>query len=132
MSKPIQLKPIAALNHACDSLNLYRAELARILGLHCDEVSDSKQLLQLIHTNTDLAHKTQRFLLFFQKLEARFGQENGTAADSVEMVHWFRRHHPFLNTTPLLAMVDEGRLEDVILALESSDLALNRQPTNPA
>jgi hypothetical protein len=33
------------------------------------------------------------------------------------MMHWFRRQHAVLGTTPLLAIVDDGRLDDVIAQL---------------
>jgi len=45
-----------------------------------------------------------------QLLEARFAGEAGR-------LRWFRTQHAKLGATPFLAMVDEGRLEDVIAVL---------------
>ena len=83
----IMLSLLAELNHAADSLGLYRAELARILGLKCGEVPDAKTFQSLLRN------------------------------DDVAMMHWFRRQHAVLGMTPLLAIVDDGRLDDVIAQL---------------
>lgn len=33
------------------------------------------------------------------------------------MAHWIRRENIFLGTTPLLAMVDQGRMKDLIAVI---------------
>ena len=102
---------IASLNYAIDSLGMFRAELARILCLKCQDVSDSYQLALLLDENTQARNKARRFLEFFQLLEKKFD------GDDVGLVHWFRKQNSVLGTTPLLAMVDADRLEDVIALL---------------
>ena len=105
------LELIASVNHATDSLGLYRAELARILCLKCGDVSDSIHLKALLGDKIELRKKAERFIVFYQLLESRF------PGDSVAMLHWFRRENAGLGTTPFLAIVDDGRLEDVIIEL---------------
>ena len=104
---------IASVNHATDSLGLYRAELARILCLKCGDVSDSIHLKTLLSDNIELQKKAERFVAFHELLENRF------PGDSVAMLHWFRKENTNLCTTPFLAIVDDGRLEDVIIELLS-------------
>lgn len=101
---------IAALNHASDSLGLYCAELARILGLRCDDVSDSRALEKQLQYEAPVQECAQRLVHLYTLLETRFDDDN------VAMVHWLRVEHSGIGTTPLLAMVDEGRLEDVVAA----------------
>lgn len=108
----IKLPLVAELNHASDRLNLYRAELARILGLHCQDVSTPHKLEQRLHTDTIVKHRAERFIVLYQLLETKFPGDDG-----VDLVHWFRKLQPQLGTTPLLAIVDERRLEQVITLL---------------
>ena len=106
-----QLSLIAEINHACDSLGLYRAELARILGLMCQDVSDSHVLEAILHDNKNAHHYAQRFIVFYNTLEKHYD------GDSVTIINWFRKHNAQLETTPFLAMVDEHRIEDVISSI---------------
>ena len=100
------------LYHACDHLNLYRAELARILDLQCPQVSDPEILEEQLENNGCVARNAMRFLYFFAQLQKTFPQ------DDIAQVHWLRKHHRRLGTTPLLAMVDEQNLEAVIHCLQ--------------
>ena len=109
--KSPNLSLIASVNRATDELGLYRAELARILCLKCGDVSDSAHLESLLSDNSELRHKAERFVVFHELLE------NGFSGDSVAMLNWYRRDNAALDTTPFLAMVDDGRLEDVIIEL---------------
>ena len=106
-----KLPLIAALNYAADGLGLYRAELARILCLLCRDVSESANLDLLLNDNKRVQKKAERFVFFYELLEARFRN------DSAGMVHWFRKYNATLGTTPFHAMVDDNRLEDVIAEL---------------
>ena len=108
----IKLSLPGELSHASDSLGLYRAELARILGLTCAEVSDANTLASLLRRDHAVRERAQRFVCFYRLLEQRF------AHDSVAMVHWFRKPHAVLDTTPFLAIVDHARLDDVIAQLQ--------------
>lgn len=106
------LSLIAAINHACDTLGLYRAELARILGLNCADVSDSRYLESLLESNTAVRNRAESFSHFYQLLETAFNN------DTVQMINWFRRDNAGLGTTPFLAMIDHGKLDDVMDVLQ--------------
>jgi hypothetical protein len=60
---------IAAVNHATDTLGLYRAELARILGLKCAEISDSRTLELILTSNTAIRNRAKLFIRFFMLLQ---------------------------------------------------------------
>jgi len=106
-----RLSLTAELNHAADSLGLYRAELARILGLMCGDVSGAGMLQTLSRADSEPRRRAERFVCIYRLLEQAF------AHDDVAMVHWMRRSHASLGTTPLLAIVDDGRMDDVIALL---------------
>ena len=103
---------IASINHATDTLGLYRAELARILELNCADVSDSQHLDLLIKSNMAVRSRAELFVRFFQLLETLFRN------DTISMINWFRKDNNEFGTTPLLAMVDHGRLSDVVDVLQ--------------
>jgi hypothetical protein len=108
---------IASINYATDSLGLYRAELARILGLMCSDVGDSLLLEDLLNRDAETNMRAQRFVFFFSRLEILFDH------DSIKMAHWFRGKHKTLGTSPLLAMVDENKLEEVISVMFMGSIA---------
>ncbi len=110
MSRPLTL--IAEINRACDQLGLLRAELARILGLMCHDVSDSRELEKLLLDTNACQKRARRFIHLYSLLEQHFNQ------DSVAIINWFRKHHTALNTSPFLALVDEDRIEDIIQILQ--------------
>jgi len=111
---------IASINHATDILGLYRAELARILGLNCPDVSDSKNLELLFESNSTVRSQAELFAHFFQLLEALFQN------DTVSMINWFRKDNIDLGTTPFLTIVDHGCLSDVVDRLEQTIIEKNR------
>ncbi|MCG6936728.1 MAG: hypothetical protein LJE83_00955 [Gammaproteobacteria bacterium] len=119
--KADNLSLIAAVNHATDTLGLYRAELARILGLNCADVSDSQNLELLFASNSSVRSQAELFVYFFQLLEILFPD------DTVAMVHWFRRENSKLGTTPFLAMVDHGQLGKVVDVLQKKTGSALRQ-----
>ncbi|MCK4707738.1 MAG: hypothetical protein KAU21_03900 [Gammaproteobacteria bacterium] len=96
---------IASVNHAVDSLALLRAELARILMLKCEDVSDSRQLEKLLTGRNDIKLSAERFVYFYGLLENKFDQDN------VKMINWFRIDNKELKTSPFYAIVDHGRLD---------------------
>ena len=114
------LSLIASVNHATDTLGLYRAELARILGLNCGDVSDSQNLELLFKSNSAVRSQAELFVHFFLFLEMLFPD------DTVLMVNWIRKGNVDLGTTPFLAMVDHGKLSDVVDVLQQT---LKREET---
>jgi hypothetical protein len=105
-------KLIAEVNYSADCLLLYRAELGRILGLKCDEVSDSGKLDTLLKSNKTVRQQAERFVLFARLLEEK------CTADGSNMLNWFRTDHKQLKTSPFYAIIDERRLEEVIGVLQ--------------
>ena len=110
MSK--QLSLISELNFSADQLGLRSAELARILGLHCDDVSDSEQLEIRLDYDQIIHHKAERVIALYHLLKKKF---NG---NSVDMVSWIRKPQTALSTTPFLSIVDHAGLEEVIALLQ--------------
>lgn len=107
-NKAITLSLMASVNHAADSLGLYRAELARILGLMCQDVSNPGQLESLLNSQSQYQLRAEQFVRFYDSLDRQF------SGDSVAMTNWFRRDNVSLGTTPFLALVDQGRLDETI------------------
>lgn len=105
---------IASVNHAADNLGLYRAELARILGLMCADVSDISRLESILKARAECQLRAEQFVLFYDFLDKTH------SSDAVLMLNWFRRHNNELGTTPFLALVDEGRLVETITLLKHS------------
>ena len=110
----VKLPLIAEVNMACDNLGLVRAELARILGLMCQDVSDSRVLEQRLRNNSDCQQYAIHFVTLYAELEKCFQHNN------VAMINWFRKHNVQLGTTPFLAIVDSHRLLETITALKAA------------
>lgn len=104
---------ITQVEYAMEQLGLYRAELARILGLHCDDVSDAVQLELLLDTSQVIHHQAERFIRMFRLAELFCSKENHP------ITNWFRQPMDELGTSPFYAMVDQGRLEDLVALLNS-------------
>ena len=105
---------IAEINHTVDMLGVYRAELARILHLKCFDVSNPIMLEILLSDDVELERRARRFVQLYTLLEKQF------SGDAAAMANWVRRENVLLETTPLLAMVDQDRTEDVIALLSMS------------
>lgn len=97
----------------CDMLGMYQAELARILHLQCSDIGKLSSGKAVLDEGSESWQAAQQFLQVYQSIYTRF-EGNGVA-----MCNWLRRENPELAGVPLLLMVDEGRIEDVIKYLES-------------
>jgi len=107
-----QAKLVSQINYATEQLQLYRTELARLLGLHCDDVSDNDQLEILIDNSQPIRHQAERFVLMYRLIEEYCDQQQKNPAD------WFRQQHPSLNVSPLNAVIDQHQIETVIALLK--------------
>lgn len=96
-----------------EMLGMYQAELARVLGLLCADIGAFTAAKRHLTVNTLPWERAARFVTLYEILYQRF------AGDPVAMHHWLRTTQPCLSNTPLLAMVDEGRLGDVITCLQA-------------
>lgn len=97
-----------AVVQATQLLGMYQAELARILRLQCADIGELANGRWLLQPGTDSWYQAERFIRLFELL---YHRKNG---DSVAMCHWLRADNANLGTTPLLALVDELRIDEVV------------------
>lgn len=120
-----QIKPQVAMDAVAltqavlqisEMLGIYHAELARVLGLLCPDIGAFAAAKRHLIVNSSAWEQARRFVTMYDLLYQRF------AGDPVAMYHWLRTPPPNWHNTPLLAMVDEGRLPDVIACLQAASL----------
>lgn len=96
-------------------LGMYQAELARILGLQCGDIGAMASAGRVLPEGSKEWVKAGRFVTCYEHLYQH------CAGDAVAIYHWLRARHHQLGGVPLLLMVDDGRMDDVIAWFESSD-----------
>ena len=94
-------------------LDLYQAELARILHLQCPDIGRLTNGQALLEPGTVAWSQAVKLVHFYQLLYQRFD------ANGVAMRNWLRRQHASFGQTPHLMLVDEGRLQALIECLQS-------------
>ena len=96
-------------------LDMYQAELARVLRLKCGDIGELACAQRCLETGTE--HWQQALLLvrFYRLLYDRM---NGVG---VAMRPWLRVEIAGLGGVPHLLIVDDDRLEDVVRYLENAD-----------
>ncbi len=100
-----------------EMLGLYQAELARILGIQCGDIGELSSGRQELRPGSAAWVRAVRFARVYDALyEMMLG-------DGVSMVHWLRADNADLQGVPLLLIVDDGRLSEVLEYLETSNLA---------
>lgn len=95
-------------------LDMYQAELARVLQLQCGDIGELSSAQRCLDRGSPAWEQARLFVRFYQLLYDRL---NG---DGVAMRHWLRRQHAVLGSTPHLLIVDEGRLAEVVNYLEAA------------
>ncbi len=95
-------------------LDMYQAELARVLRLQCADIGELSSAQRCLERDSPAWEQARLFVRFYQLLYDRF---NG---DGVAMRHWLHRQHAVLGSTPHLLIVDENRLAEVVGYLENS------------
>jgi hypothetical protein len=95
-------------------LDLYQAELARILGLQCPDIGRLSAGQQSLQPGTCA---WQQAVLLVRCYRALY---KNTGGDGVAMRHWLRVRQVALNGIPHLLLVDEGRLAAVVECLEQA------------
>ncbi|MGB5258956.1 MAG: hypothetical protein WBO34_00360 [Gammaproteobacteria bacterium] len=93
-------------------LDLYQAELARVLGIRCDDIGRLASGRQCLQPGTDAWSRATQWVRFYQLLFRRM------AGDGVAMRHWLRIEDRQLKAVPHRLIIDEGRLRDVLMYLE--------------
>ena len=96
-----------------DMLGIYRAELASILHLKCDEVGSMAEGVRSLVPETEAWDQA---VLFVRMYEALFVYCKG---DGVAMCHWLRSENKDLKAVPMLLMVDDDKLTQVLDFLEA-------------
>ena len=97
-------------------LNMYRAELARVLHLRCAEIGEMANGRMNIEPGTVTWQQARLFVRFFELFY------NTLADDEVAMCLWLRVNNVELAGTPLLLIVDDDKLVDVVRYLEVKSL----------
>ena len=97
-----------------DMLQLYQAEVARILGWRCADVA---RLAQARTGLTPDTHAWRQACLLVRCYGALYEQYQG---DSVAMYHWLHRELPGFDATPHRLLVDEHALAKVVAYLEQA------------
>lgn len=90
-----------------DQLDLYNAELARILRVQCADVGRLGVAQQNLEVDTPAWQQALLLRSTFQMLYERYD------GNGVSINHWLRKSHPYMKPTPLLLMVDHGGLQYV-------------------
>ncbi len=93
-------------------LDMYQAELTRVLKVHCGEIGALASGQRCLEPGTESWEQAQLFVRFYQAL---YRSRDG---DGVGMRHWLRIDNKDLNGVPLLIIVDDGELERVVEYLE--------------
>jgi hypothetical protein len=93
-------------------LDMYQAELARILGIKCGDIGQLSSGKQCLQPGTEAWTRALLFVRFYRLL---FTQMDGVG---VAMRHWLRIGNRQLEGVPNLLIVDDGRLLDVVACLE--------------
>lgn len=94
-------------------LDLYQAEVARILHLQCADISRLAQGQEILKHGSSAWIVAQDFVRFYQLLHRYH------AGQGVPMRNWLRRQHNDFSRTPHLMLVDDNRLQALIQWLES-------------
>ena len=94
-------------------LNMYNAELARILMFNCEDIGRINSAQLLLKPGTKAYHQAILFIMMYQGLFDKF---NGNA---IAMYRWLHRQHKELENSPHLLMVDENKIELVVDFLAS-------------
>ena len=93
-------------------LGMYQAELARILHLQCADIGQLANAKTVLEPGS-VSHQQAMLFVRFYRLLSEYCNGN-----EVAMINWLRRDHPKFDKTPLLAMVDDLKIKEVIQLFE--------------
>ena len=103
---PARLTP--AVLQAAEMLGMYRAELARVLQLQCQDIGAFAEMKKLLEADTPAWRQACLFIRLYQSLYEHFQGEE------VAIYHWLRAENKSLQGVPLLLIVDENKLAQVL------------------
>lgn len=95
-------------------LDMYQAELARVLHLKCGDIGELASARRCLEKGTVCWEQATLFVQFYRLLYDRMN------ADGVAMRHWLRAQNEGLGGVPHLLIVDDDRLADVVRYLEDT------------
>jgi hypothetical protein len=93
-------------------LDLFHAELARVLHLRCGDIGELASASRCLEPETEAWEQALLFVRFYRALYTSMD------GDGVAMRHWLRVEHAALGGIPHLLIVDEDRLQEVVMYLE--------------
>ncbi len=93
---------------ASQMLAMLNAELARVLKLQCADIAALSAAQSTLQPQTMAWQQAQQFIQFYNLLCDKF------SGDAVAMRHWLRAENKILAGVPLLLIIDDGRLDDII------------------
>lgn len=96
-----------------EMLGMYRAELARVLHIKCEDVGRLADERQNLEPDTE---SWEQAILFVRVYEMLYEYCEG---DEVAMCHWLRSMNKTLAGEPLLLIVDDDKLQQVLIFLET-------------
>ena len=85
-------------------LNMYHAELARILGLQCADIAAMSNARYCLQAESHAWRQAMLFVRLYNRLYDCFD------GDSVAMYHWMRANNPGLGGIPHFLLVDHNGL----------------------
>lgn len=109
---PQRLTP--AVLQAAEMLGMYRAELARVLHVLCADIGEFAEIKKHLEPDTLSWRQAQLFIRLYQILYVQM-QGNEAATH-----HWLRVDNKDLGGVPLLLIVDENKLPEVLDFCEQS------------
>jgi len=92
-------------------LGVYHAELARILHCQCSDIGAISNGKRLILKDSTAWSQAEKYILIYQKIHVLFD------GNEALMNNWLRKYNQKLQAVPLYAMVDERRLDDVLVVI---------------
>jgi hypothetical protein len=114
LTNPLEgaLKLTQSVIQITEMLGMYRAELARVLHIRCEDIG------RLIDDRKNLEPDTESWeqaILFVRLYEILYEYCEG---NGVAMCHWLRTNNQKLAGEPLLLIVDDNKLQQVFSFLE--------------
>ena len=96
-----------------DFLDMYQAELARVLNVQCSDIGELSSGKRCLQPETTEWKQALLFVRLYQILFERFD------GDEPLIIHWLRADNKQLNKSPHLLIVDDNKLEEVVKFAET-------------
>jgi len=97
---------------AGELLGLVRAEVARVLGFRCENITALYEGRLVLEPGSAAYTNGVLLVRLYQALYARMG------GDGPRMIHWLRADHRNLGKAPFYLLVDEGQVGRLVAHLE--------------